>query len=144
MKYLNLNNSEMRELLYIRRERFVLYVITLSIISLSSYMLLQSVIKTSMNSFFALLFSMAYTVYVLYTNRDYLKELIFKQKKVYRGALSFKTFYHNNKKGKYLFNVDGRIFYVDRKNFECIKEGDIVEFHVSSSTKHLFGVRKVE
>ncbi|HVD98158.1 MAG TPA: hypothetical protein VNB90_08120 [Cytophagaceae bacterium] len=73
-----------------------------------------------------------------------MKEIFLKQKKVYRGVLSFKIVSRKNRKRKYLFNVDGNIFYVDRKDFDCIQEGDIVEFHVSSSTKYLFRVEKVE
>lgn len=143
MKYLDLDNKEVRELLYIRRERLLAYFLTLLIISIGSYILLQLIMKLFLGIFFVLLIAILYTVYFSYTNRKYLKELILKRKKVYRGALSFKSVSLRSKKGKYIFNVDGHIFYVDRKNFELIQEGDIVEFHVSSSTKHLFKVHKV-
>jgi hypothetical protein len=142
MKYLNLNNNEMKELLYVRKEHFVIYLITLSIISISSYVLLLLIVPRAA-LFLGLVFTIAYIGYVVFSNRKYLKELIYKQKKVYRGALSFKTISKRNKKKKYIFNVDGHTLYVDKKNFEFIQEGDVVEFHVSSSTKHLFRVEKV-
>ena len=142
MKYLNLNNNEMKELLYVRKEHFVIYLITLSIISISSYVLLLLIVPRAA-LFLELVFTIAYIGYVVFSNRKYLKELICKQKKVYRGALSFKTTSKRNEKKKYIFNVDGYTLYVDKKNFELIQEGDVVEFHVSSSTKHLFRVEKV-
>jgi hypothetical protein len=144
MKYLNLDNNEMRELLYIRRERFVLYFFTLLFISIGSYFLFQLIMRTPWTGMLALLIALSYTGFWLYTNRKYLKELIRKQKKVYRGALSFKAVSRRNKKRKYMFNIDGHVFYVDRRKFECIQEGDIVEFHVSSSTKHVFKMEKIE
>lgn len=97
-----------------------------------------------MSIFFVIFFAIVYLSYVLYANRKFLKEIIFRQKKVYRGVLSFKLFSPKSKRGKYVFSVDGRLFYVNRKYFEYIEEGDTAEFHVSSSTKHLFLVEKVE
>jgi hypothetical protein len=144
MKYLDLNNTEMKELLQMRREHFVIYIITLFIISGSTYIILHSLIKSFICVLFAAFLAFVYTCYVIYINRKYLKEIIYKKKKVYHGAVSFKTVYQNGQKIKYLFNVDGRIFYVDKRKYESIEEGDIVEFHVSSSTKHLFKVEKIK
>ena len=143
MKHLNLNGNEMKELLLLRRDHFLSCLAILVVIISGSYLLLNFVLKAYLNIFFVSLLAIVYIVYVIHTNRKYLTEIILKQKKVYRGALAFKLISPRKKKGKYMFNVDGRIFYVDRKNFECIQEGDIVEFHVSSSTKHLFKVEKV-
>lgn len=143
MKHLNLSESEMKELLSLRRDHFLSCLATLLIITSGSFILLQFVLKAYLNIFFVTVLAMAYIAYVIWTNRKYLTEIIRKQKKVYRGALAFKLISPRKKKGKYMFNVDGRVFYVDRKNFECIQEGDIVEFHVSSSTKHLFKIEKV-
>jgi hypothetical protein len=144
MRYLNLNDSEIKELLYIRRERLVIYVLTLLVITAGSYLLLQWFLRIYLSIFIVVFLALVYTTYTFYKNRKYLKEVFLKQKKVYRGVLSFKIVSRKNRKRKYLFNVDGNIFYVDRKDFDCIQEGDIVEFHVSSSTKYLFRVEKVE
>ncbi len=144
MKYLNLNNREMKELLHIRSDTFIVHAVTLSIISGSFYFLLPLIMKEYMSIFFVLFFAIVYMGYVLYTNRKFLKEIIYKQKKVYRGVLSFKVFSPKSKKGKYILSVDGRMFYVNKKYFEYIQEGDTEEFHVSSSTKYLFRVEKVE
>ena len=144
MKYLNLNNNEMKALLHIRSETFIVHAVILSIISVSFYFLLQLILREFVSIFFVMSFAIVYAGYVLYTNRKFLKEIICKQKKIYRGIVSYKLFSPMNKKGKYIFSMDGRIFYVNRKYFECIQEGDTVEFHVSSSTKHLFLVEKVE
>jgi hypothetical protein len=144
MKYLNLNNNEIRELLHVRRDQFMVYSITLLIISISSYILLKLIIPGNYISILVVLVAIAYIIGVAFSNRKYLKEIICKQKKVYRGALSFKVAYKNNKRKKYIFNMDGQTFYVDKRNFESIQEGDIVEFHVSSSTKHIFRVEKIQ
>ncbi len=144
MKYLNLNSKEMKELLHIRTDIFIVHAIMLSIISVSFYFLLQLIMKEYMSIFFVIFFAIVYLSYVFYANRKFLKEIIFRQKKVYRGVLSFKLFLPKSKRGKYVFSVDGRLFYVNRKYFEYIEEGDTAEFHVSSSTKHLFLVEKVE
>ena len=143
MRYLNLSDREMKKLLHLRRDTFALYIIKLLIISVGSYALLKLILNIYLNLFFVLIFALAYTAYVVYANRKYLTEIIYKQKKVYRGVLSFKIVSKRSKKGKYIFNVDGRNFYVNRQNFEYLKEGDTVEFHVSSSTKHLYCVEKV-
>ncbi|HWZ21955.1 MAG TPA: hypothetical protein VNW06_04840 [Cytophagaceae bacterium] len=144
MKYLHLNNSEIKKLLYTRREIFIIYAVTLLIISAGSYILLQLILRTYLSMFLVSFLAIVYTSYIVYINRKFLEEVICKQKKVYRGVLSFKTISPRSKKGKYIFNVDGRIFYVNRKDFEYIKEGDVVELHVSSSTKHLFCVEKID
>jgi hypothetical protein len=134
----------MKKLLYARRYIFIVYATTLLIISASSYIFLQLILRTYISMFLVLFLAIIYTSYIVYINRKFFKEVICKQKKVYRGVLSFKVISPRSKKGKYIFNVDGRIFYVNRKNFEYIKEGDVIELHVSSSTKHLFCVEKID
>ncbi len=143
MKYLNLTNTEVKVLLQVRREQFASYGLTLLLITGISYLLLQLILKPYASIFLVFFLAVAYIAYILRINRKYLMEIFRKQKKVYRGALSFKIIYRRNKRRKYVFNVDGKNFYVDRKNFEYIQEGDIVEFHVSSSTKHLYKVEKI-
>ncbi len=144
MKYTNLTKSEIRELLGIRIETLFVYIITLLIISLSAYLFLQPIIKTYLSTLFVMFLAIAYTAYTLYANQRSLKEIIFKQKKVYQGVLSCKSISKTNKKRKYIFNMDGLIFFVTQEEFEYIQEGDFVKFHVSSYTKHLFRVEKGE
>ncbi len=143
-KYLNLTNSEMKKLLHMRKEHLFSYIATLLIISVVSYLLLDLIVKTHVSIYFIIFFTISYTGYNLYTHRKYLKEIFLRQKKVYRGALAFKMISQRNKKKQYIFNVDGRIFYSDKIHFDSLQVGDIVEFHVSSSTKKLFKVEKVE
>ncbi len=144
MKYLDLNNSEVKELLNVRKDHFIIYSITLLLIALSAYLLLKLIIPRAYVGIFLVLIVLIYIIGVVVSNRKYLKEIICKQKKVYRGALSFKISYKKNKRKIYLFNMDGHTFYVDKRNFESIQEGDLVEFHVSSSTKHLFRIEKIQ
>ena len=142
MKYLTLNNHELKKLLYLRREQLIIYLATLFIIILGSFIFLQMILKILIITFIVIIFSISYTTFILYNNRKYLKELFHQQKKVYKGAISFKTVYKKNHKRKYVFNVDGHNFYVDRTNFEKLHEGDVIELHVSSSTKYLFRIEK--
>jgi hypothetical protein len=144
MKYLDLNNNEVKELLNVRKDHFIFYSVTLLLLAIGAYLLLKLTIHGAYIGIFVLVIILAYIIGVIFSNRKYLKEIIYKQKKVYRGALSFKLSYKKNKRKKYLFNMDGHTFYVDKRNFESIQEGDIVEFHVSSSTKHLFRIEKIQ
>jgi hypothetical protein len=144
MKYLSLNNDELKELINLKKVSFIGYMIIFGIIAVASYFISDRILTDS-NDISSLgvmfLFMVSYLFLFFYSNRSYFYDLLKKEKKVYKGVLSSKIF--KSREHKYQFNMDGNIFVVDKEIFEKFEEGDIVEFHISACTKHLFKVEKV-
>lgn len=144
MKYLSLNNEEIKELINLKKVSFIGYMIIFGIITFASYFIAARILPDNNDlspSVIMILFMASYLFIFFYTNRSYFYDLMRKEKRVYRGVLSSKTL--KNRDHKYQFHMDGNIFVVDKETFEKFEEGDIVEFHISVRTKHLFKVEKV-
>ncbi len=144
MKYLSLNNEELKELINFKKNSFIGYLVAFGIIAVATYFISARVLPDNIELtpfVVMLLFTFAYLLLFFYSNRTYFLDLLKKEKKVYTGVLSNKTF--KNKENKYQFNMDGNIFVVDKETYEKFEEGDIVEFHISACTKYLFKVEKV-
>ena len=145
MKYLSLNNEEFKELINLRKGSFLGYFIILGIIIITSYLISDSILPDNDRISpitIVLLMAVSYLFIFFYSNKDYFYDLIKKEKKVYKGVLSSKTT-KIKEDHKYQFNMDGNIFVVDKETFDKFNEGDIVEFHISPFTRHLFKVEKV-
>lgn len=144
MKYLSLSNDELRELINLKKVSFISYMIIFGVIASASYFISDRILPDN-NDLAPLgvmsLFTISYLFLFFYSNRSYFYDVLKKEKRVYKGVLSSKTF--KSRENKYQFNMDGNIFVVDKEIFEQFEEGDIVEFHISARTKHLFKVEKV-
>ena len=145
MKYLSLNNDELKELINLKKGSFLGYFIIFGVIITASYLISDSILPDNDNVSvlsIVLLMAVSYLFIFFYSNKDYFYDLIKKEKKVYKGVLSSKTA-KMKEDHKYQFNMDGNIFVVDKETYDKFTEGDIVEFHISPFTKHLFKVEKV-
>ena len=144
MKYLSLNNEELKELINLKKVSFISYMIIFGVIAAASYFISDRILPDNYDLSplgVMFLFMVSYLFLYFYTNRSYFYDLLKKEKRVYKGVLSSKTF--KSRENRYQFNMDGNIFIVDKEIFEKFEEGDIVEFHISARTKHLFKVEKV-
>ncbi|HSZ26360.1 MAG TPA: SoxR reducing system RseC family protein [Cytophagaceae bacterium] len=145
MKYLTLSREELKELIKLKKSIFLGYLIAFSIILIVSYFISDSIL-TDKNGIspmaIVFLLTISYLVIFFYSNRSYFLDLLKKEKRVYKGVLSSKTI-KSKEHTRYHFNMDGNIFIVDKETFDRFSEGDIVEFHMSSFTRHLFKVEKV-
>jgi flagellar biosynthesis/type III secretory pathway M-ring protein FliF/YscJ len=141
MKYLSLNNEELKELINLKKGSFIGFGLVIGLVSIVSYFVSDYILPDNSISPLAIvvLLILSFAFVFVYSNREYLQELQKKQKKVYRGVLSHKS----AKDERYQFNMDGNIFLVDKDTYENFAEGDIVEFHISSFIKHLYKVEKV-
>lgn len=142
MKYLSLNNEELKELINLKKSSFIGYIIIFGVMLIASYFISESILPEDgiQPLTIVVLFAISYLFLVFYSNRSYFNDLLKKEKKVYKGVLSTKTQKTNS---KYQFNMDGNIFVVDKETYEKFEIGDILEFHISANTKHLFKVEKV-
>jgi len=147
MKYLSLDESEFKELLNLKRWSFTIYAILSSILVLLSYFVLDKILTdkiASINALPIIIFIAGLsTVIFVYSNRAYFLDLIKKEKKVFRGVLANKAAKNRDGRDYYVFNMDGNSFVVSEETFNQCNEGDIVEFHTSPLSKHLFKVEKV-
>ena len=144
MKYLSLNNEELKELINLKKGNFISYLTVTFSISIISYFIFDWILidNTAISAMsIVFIISSIFLIIFFYLNRSYFHDLLKKEKKVYTGVLSTKT-EKIKADNKYQFNMDGNIFIVDKETFEKFNVGDIVEFHISSFTKHLFKVEK--
>jgi hypothetical protein len=143
MSYITLSKKEIRELIQIRMPDLFKYLVTLMVLSFVCYeltrLMFPGIVYTG-QLFVMLIFIAFYIGYLFYINKRFLMEIIYKRKIVYKGMLSAKIVSRNPSEGKYYFNMDGNIFSVGKEIFREFKEGDVLEFHISPSTKHLFKV----
>lgn len=146
MKYLHLNKEEFNELLKLKKGSFIAQSIIFTVILISTYILSSLSLSNNKSitplSIVGILFTSNLIIFI-FANRTYFHDLVKKEKRVYTGVLSNKK-EKNDQKNRYQFNMDGNIFIVDKETFEKFDIGDIVEFHISSFTKHLFKVEKRE
>lgn len=144
MKYLSLDQNELRELRNLR----------LGSLSFSMAIIFLAGIATALiaNHIFSLLIvPLAVSVlvivtgilFVFYANRAYIADLQQKKKKIYKGVLSSRRISTRHGNERFEFNVDGNIFIVDKESFTSFQEGDLLEFHIAPSLKHLFKIEKV-
>jgi hypothetical protein len=144
MKYLSLERSELKELIYLKIGAFSL---SLTIIILSGIALGLISFQLSHSLPLALLLGIAFIVggifIIFFTNRAYFEDISKKEKRVYRGVISQKKIILRNNKKSFAFNVDGNIFLVDEENYTKFEEGEVLEFHVSPGLKHLFRIDRV-
>ncbi|HVD97865.1 MAG TPA: hypothetical protein VNB90_06645 [Cytophagaceae bacterium] len=144
MKYLSLNNDELRELINLKKGSFIGYLIFFGIIAIASFLISDHILpaNTELGPYaVATLFALSYLCFFFYSNRSYFEDLLKKEKKVYKGVLSRKSY--KSREDKYQLHMDGNVFIVDKESYNAFSEGDIVEFHISARTKHLFKVEKV-
>ncbi len=144
MKYLSLNQEEIKELINLKKGNFISHLIIFFIVVIAAYFISDSILtdnKGISSLSIVVIFTIVNLIIFFYTNRSYFHDLLKKEKKVYTGVLSNKTA-KEKENNKYQFNMDGNIFIVDKETFEKFHVGDIVEFHISSFTKHLFKVEK--
>lgn len=144
MRYISLNDDEFNELLNFRKSNFFLFVLTCLALVASTYFFLEDVMpsNTELASIpLAMLVLITFSIIFIYANKRYLSDLFKREKKIYKGVLSEKSF--KVKTGKYQFNTDGNIFVVDKESYDFFVEGDILEFHTSPLTKYLFKIEKV-
>lgn len=141
MKYLSLNNEELKELINLKKNVFIGNLILFGVMLIALYFIAVRILPEDGVQPFTvvILFAVSYLFIIFYSNRSYFTDLLKKEKKVYKGVLSTKT----QKSSKYQFNMDGNIFVVDKETYEKFEIGDILEFHISANTKHLFKVEKV-
>ncbi len=144
MKYLSFNNDELKELINLKKGSFIGFLIMFGIIAVASYFISDRILQDNneLTPFAVMiLFVVSYLFILFYSFRSYFYDLVKKEKRVYKGVLSSKTV--KNKEEKYQFHMDGNVFIVDKETYAKFEEGDIVEFHISARTKHLFKVEKV-
>lgn len=144
MKYLSLEQSEWRELINLKKGSLIGYIIFFSLLLLVSFFVSEAVLPSSSDISplsIAVIIALSYSIIFIFSNKDYLVDLIKKEKRVYRGVLSIKSI--KSKSGKYMFNIDGNIFIIDKETYDLYQEGDVLDVHISACMKHLFKIEKV-
>ncbi len=143
MSYITLSKKEIKELIQIRMPDLFKYLVTLMVLSFVCHETIRLLFPRTVyieQLGVVILFMVLYVGYLFHINKLFLTEIIYKRKIVYKGMLSSKMVSRNPSEGKYYFNMDGNIFSVGKEIFREFKEGDVLEFHISPSTKHLFKV----
>lgn len=146
MQYLHLSREEFRELRNLHWKKIPVYAIMF--VAIVSFSYIVSVRFTShlydgvLPYWISGAIAFAFIGYVYYMNQRYLKDLIKKEKRVYKGILSKKVVSRRSKRERYFISMDGMIFETDLSNFNTLEEGDLIEIHISPEIRHLFKVSK--
>ena len=143
MSDLTLTKQEIKELIWIRLAHFLGYLIAMSFLFFI-YLKVLHVFTPRILSDEPFLSVLVFTIFsfgsFLILNKEYLQEIFQKRKRVYKGVLGIKTCSHN----EYSFYMDGHVFLVGKEYYHQFKEGDLLEFHISPSTRHLFKVVRID